>query len=77
MPLPSNPVYVRLDQLRIGVFVCLELNWLDHNFARNSFKIKSAEQLAELQQLGLTEKTIEPMNLEDIFVTTIRAGATL
>jgi ABC-2 type transport system ATP-binding protein len=30
----------------------------------------------QLQQLGLTVKTIEPMNLEDIFVTSIRAGAT-
>jgi ABC-2 type transport system ATP-binding protein len=30
----------------------------------------------QLQQLGLTVKTIEPMDLEDIFVTSIRAGAT-
>jgi len=30
----------------------------------------------QLQQLGLTVKSIEPMNLEDIFVTSIRAGAT-
>ncbi len=30
----------------------------------------------QLQQLGLTVKTIEPMNLEDIFVTSIRAGVT-
>ena len=60
MPLLSTSVYVRPDQLRIGVFVCLELNWLDHNFARNSFKIKSAEQLSELRQLGLTRIQIDP-----------------
>ena len=60
MPLPSTPVYVRPDQLRIGVFVCLELHWLDHNFARNSFKIKSIEQLAELRQLGLTRIQVDP-----------------
>jgi ABC-2 type transport system ATP-binding protein len=36
----------------------------------------SEEFLPRLQQLGLTVKTIEPMNLEDIFVTCIRAGAT-
>lgn len=35
----------------------------------------SEEFLHRLQQLGLTVKTIEPMNLEDIFVTSIRAGA--
>ncbi len=60
MPLPSSPVYVLPDQLCIGVFVCLELNWLDHNFARNSFKIKSAEQLAELRQLGLKRIQVDP-----------------
>ena len=64
MPLPTAPVYVRPDQLRIGVFVCLDLNWLDHNFARNSFKIKSAEQLAELRQLGLTRIQIDPSRSE-------------
>ena len=36
----------------------------------------SDEFVHRLQQLGLTVKTIEPMNLEDIFVTSIRAGAT-
>lgn len=32
--------------------------------------------VSQLQQLGLAVKTIEPMSLEDIFVTSIRAGAT-
>ena len=36
----------------------------------------SEEFLHRLQHLGLTVKTIDPMNLEDIFVTTIRTGAT-
>jgi ABC-2 type transport system ATP-binding protein len=32
--------------------------------------------LTRLQQLGLIIKTAEPMSLEDIFVTSVRAGAT-
>lgn len=36
----------------------------------------SASFVPQLQQLGLIVKTIEPMSLEDIFVTSIRAGAT-
>ncbi|MBL8517041.1 MAG: ABC transporter ATP-binding protein [Betaproteobacteria bacterium] len=31
--------------------------------------------LSRLNQLGITIKTVEPMNLEDIFVTSVRAGA--
>lgn len=49
-----------------------------HNGSVIEFKVRkfSEEFLHQLQQLGLTVKTIEPMNLEDIFVTSIRAGAT-
>jgi len=36
----------------------------------------SEEILQRLRHLGLTVKSVEPMNLEDIFVTSIRAGAT-
>ncbi len=36
----------------------------------------SEELLHRLQQLGLAVKTVERMTLEDIFVTSIRAGAT-
>jgi ABC-2 type transport system ATP-binding protein len=32
--------------------------------------------LSQLQQLGFTIKTVEPMNLDDIFVTSVRASAT-
>lgn len=31
--------------------------------------------LSRLTQFGMTIKTVEPMNLEDIFVTSVRAGA--
>ena len=57
----AQPLYVRPDQLRIGVFVVLELPWLDHDFSRNSFKIKNAEQLAQLQKLGLQAIRIDPL----------------
>ena len=60
MTQPLKAIYVRPDQLRIGVFVCLELSWLDHNFARNSFKIRSAEQLLQLRQMGLSRIQVDP-----------------
>ena len=60
MSTPPDPIYVTPAQLRIGVFVMLDLNWLEHNFSRNSFKIKTAEQLAEVRALGLPRIRIDP-----------------
>lgn len=60
MTLPAKPVYVAPEQLQVGIFVMLEMNWLDHDFARNSFKIKTAEQLAQLQRLGLQRIQVDP-----------------
>ena len=61
MTLPSKPVYIAPEQLQIGIFVLLEINWLDHDFPRNSFKIKTAEQLAQLQRLGLQRIQVDPV----------------
>jgi putative nucleotidyltransferase with HDIG domain len=49
-----------IEQLQVGMFVILDLHWLDHDFARNSFKIKNEEQLIKLRQLGLKKIRIDP-----------------
>ena len=55
-PLPI----VHVDQLQPGVFVSLELGWLDHPFLVNSFLIKDADQLAALRELGLSHFSYDP-----------------
>jgi putative nucleotidyltransferase with HDIG domain len=46
---------VIVDQLCTGLFVRLELKWNEHPFLFNSFKIRSAEQIQILKELGLRE----------------------
>ncbi len=41
------------DQLRIGMFVMLDLPWLSHPFLTNSFKIRNQHQINILRQLAL------------------------
>lgn len=48
-PLPQ----VHIDQLQSGIFVSLDMGWLDHPFPVNSFLIKSADQIDTLRELGL------------------------
>ena len=45
--------YITLDQLKIGLYVYLDLKWFEHPFAFNNFKIKDEEQIAIIKTLGL------------------------
>ena len=50
---PSTSAHVVPAQLCIGMYVHVDLPWTDHPFTFSSFKIKSLEQIATLQSLGL------------------------
>jgi HD-GYP domain-containing protein (c-di-GMP phosphodiesterase class II) len=51
---------VSVDQLRVGVFIRLEMAWFEHPFLFGSFKIKSIDQIATLKELGLTSVLFIP-----------------
>jgi putative nucleotidyltransferase with HDIG domain len=44
---------IAIDQLRIGMFIKLDLNWFQHSFSMNSFKITNEQQMKELRALKL------------------------
>lgn len=52
--------YITPAQLQIGLYVHLDLGWMDHPFTFGSFKIKTDEQIATLRQLGLARIRYEP-----------------
>jgi putative nucleotidyltransferase with HDIG domain len=45
--------YIKPDQLVVGLYVHLDLNWTKHPFSFSSFKIEKADQIATIQSLGL------------------------
>jgi len=47
-------IYIDIDQLCIGMFIQLEVGWMNHPFPVNSFRIASAQQISTLRDLGLT-----------------------
>jgi putative nucleotidyltransferase with HDIG domain len=53
-------LYTAPSQLCIGMFVHLELGWTEHPFPFSSFKIKSPEQIATIQTLGLRRIRYSP-----------------
>jgi putative nucleotidyltransferase with HDIG domain len=55
MPLDDSAVFISPEQLQIGLFIQLDLHWMEHPFPFGSFKVKSDEQINTLKKLGLTQ----------------------
>lgn len=53
-------VAIDLGQLRIGMYVHLEVGWFSHPFPVNSFKITNREQLNILRSLNLKQIQFDP-----------------
>ncbi|MFZ6777551.1 HD-GYP domain-containing protein [Undibacterium sp. Ji83W] len=45
--------FIELGQLRIGMFVYLDVGWMDHPFPVSNFKISSQSQIDTIRSLGL------------------------
>jgi len=67
------------DQLRIGLYVYVDLPWFLHPFTLNSFHISSEEQLAELRALNVPQFRYDPERSEGVCLqaaaTTARPAA--
>jgi len=44
---------IEVDDLRVGMFVHLDMSWMSHPFPLGSFKIASDEQVATIRSLGV------------------------
>ena len=54
------PATIAVQDLKIGMFIRLDLGWMSHPFPLSAFKIASAEQIATIQGLGLRHITWLP-----------------
>ncbi|MBC3920903.1 DUF3391 domain-containing protein [Undibacterium sp. CY18W] len=45
--------FIELSQLRIGMFVYLDVGWMDHPFPVSNFKISNQSQIDTIRSLGL------------------------
>ena len=56
----SDSSNITMDQLRIGMYVHLDLKWFQHPFAFSHFKIKTEEQISIIRSLGLATVRYTP-----------------
>ncbi|MBV8500947.1 MAG: DUF3391 domain-containing protein [Paucibacter sp.] len=55
----SDPL-IDVNQLKVGMFIHLDLGWMSHPFPLSSFKLSSEDQLVVLRRLGLTQVRWSP-----------------
>ena len=51
---------ITMDQLRVGLYIDLDLKWFEHPFAFSHFKIKNEEQIKTIRSLGLKTVRCNP-----------------
>lgn len=55
-----SAVTIDVSELRVGMFVHLDLGWMSHPFPLSSFRISDAEQIATIRSLGLARVRWSP-----------------
>ncbi|MDH0893702.1 MULTISPECIES: HD-GYP domain-containing protein [unclassified Pseudomonas] len=58
--MPATTVPISPEQLRVGLYVHLDLSWWEHDFTFSNFKIRDEHQLKALRDLGLEQLRYEP-----------------
>lgn len=56
----EESVTIDADQLRVGLYVSLDLGWMDHPFLTNTFKISDEGQIRTIKRLGLKQVRYYP-----------------
>jgi len=54
------PPTIAVSELRVGLYVYLDLGWMDHPFPLNRFKITTQEQIDTIRSLGLQALRYSP-----------------
>lgn len=54
------PATIAVDELRVGMFVHLDLGWWAHPFALSSFRLTTPEQIATIRRLGVKQLRWSP-----------------
>lgn len=56
----QEDAYADLADLQVGMYIHLDLSWLEHPFPQSSFKLRNADQIATVRGLRLTRVRWSP-----------------
>ncbi len=56
----ANTCMIDVNQLRVGLYVHLDLGWMDHPFTLSNFKLNDEEQIQKIKKIGLKTLRYDP-----------------
>lgn len=56
----SDTYYIDIDQLQVGLYIHLDLGWMDHPFSVSNFKVTDESQIETIKSLGLKQLRYDP-----------------
>lgn len=71
----SQPQFIDVSRLRVGMFIHLDLGWMQHPFSLNSFKVQSREQIDIIRSLGIERVRYSPEKSDPEPSTTLQTAA--
>lgn len=63
---PDNPTSVDVADLRVGLYVHLDIGWTRHPFPFGNFKISSQQQIDTIRSLGLQRVRFDPLRSDPL-----------
>ncbi len=69
----NQPYFIDVGQLQVGMYVHLDLGWMDHPFSVSNFKLKDEEQISKIKKIGLKKLRYDPKrsDCEPLRVSTV------
>lgn len=61
----NTSILIDISKLRVGMYIQLELGWLNHPFPVSSFKVSSMDQIDTLRSLGLDQIRYVPSKSDE------------
>jgi putative nucleotidyltransferase with HDIG domain len=56
----NQPQFIDISQLQVGMYVHLDLGWMDHPFTLSNFKVKDEAQISIIKKTGLKKVRYDP-----------------
>ncbi len=71
----DRPLKVKVEDLKVGMYVQLAGTWIEHAFVRNSFLLKNLNQIQKIAKHGTKEVIVHPLksNIQPIIENKARA----
>jgi len=56
----SADLIINVEQLRVGLYIHLDLGWMDHPFTLSNFKLDDETQIQKIKSIGLKQLRYDP-----------------